>query len=66
MTLTVFFQITRDVNTALSRWQCASSCSSVEVWAVELDKKTLLALASLDTDSSVKSFNESVADIKNM
>lgn len=59
-------QITRDVNTALSRWQCVNLNASVEVWAVELDKKTLLALASLDTDSSVKSFNESVADIKNM
>lgn len=60
------FQITRDVNSTLSRWQSTNSNTSVEVWAVELDKKTLLALASLDTDSSVKSFNESVADIKNM
>ncbi|XP_063859482.1 eIF-2-alpha kinase GCN2-like isoform X2 [Scylla paramamosain] len=59
-------QISRDVTAALSRWQSVSTNTSVEVWAVELDKKTLLALGALDTDSSVKSFIESVTDIKNM
>ncbi|XP_042236927.1 eIF-2-alpha kinase GCN2-like [Homarus americanus] len=61
------YQITKDVQTALnSRWPSIGSNTAVDVWAVELDKKSLLALGAIDVDTTAKSFNETVSDVKNM
>ncbi|XP_071529690.1 eIF-2-alpha kinase GCN2 isoform X2 [Panulirus ornatus] len=58
-------QITREVQTLICRWPSLGPNTAVDVWAVELDKKALLAFGALDTDTSVKNFNETVSDIKN-
>ncbi|XP_045610005.1 eIF-2-alpha kinase GCN2 isoform X2 [Procambarus clarkii] len=58
-------QINKDVQMALnSRWPNLLPNTVVDVWPVELDKKALLALGALDLDTTVKSFNESVNDVK--
>nr|XP_053628943.1 eIF-2-alpha kinase GCN2-like isoform X2 [Cherax quadricarinatus] len=58
-------QINKDVLMALtSRWPSLGPNTTVEVLAVELDKKAVLALGALDTDTTAKSFNETVSDIK--
>ncbi|XP_069986045.1 eIF-2-alpha kinase GCN2 isoform X2 [Penaeus vannamei] len=58
-------QITREVRAASARWPDIAPKTQIEVWAVELERKPLHALGSLDIES-VKYFNEAVSDIKNM
>ncbi|XP_063592060.1 eIF-2-alpha kinase GCN2-like isoform X2 [Penaeus indicus] len=58
-------QITREVRAASARWPDIAPKTQIEVWAVELERKPLHALGSLDIES-VKYFTEAVSDIKNM
>ncbi|XP_076064689.1 eukaryotic translation initiation factor 2 alpha kinase Gcn2 [Oratosquilla oratoria] len=58
-------QIIKDVSSAFAqRWPNLVANTTVEVWAVELDRRTTLALAQLDTDTTFKAFTESTNDLK--
>ncbi|XP_064078521.1 eIF-2-alpha kinase GCN2-like [Macrobrachium nipponense] len=57
--------IHRDVMSAVTnRWPNLGPSTTLEVWAVDLDKRALLAFGMLDTDSSSKNFKDSVKDLK--
>lgn len=59
-------QIAKDVSAAVSRWPTKGT---VDVLAVDLDRRTLLALGHLDTDSvdcKTVNFNESSHELKKM
>ncbi|XP_068241423.1 eIF-2-alpha kinase GCN2 [Palaemon carinicauda] len=57
--------IHRDVmNAVTNRWPNLGPSTTLEVWAVELDKRVLLSFGMLDTDSSSKNFKDSVKDLK--
>ncbi|XP_066963936.1 eIF-2-alpha kinase GCN2 isoform X2 [Macrobrachium rosenbergii] len=57
--------IYRDVMHAVTnRWPNLGPSTTLEVWAVDLDKRALMAFGMLDTDSSSKNFKDSVKDLK--
>ena len=60
-------QIHKDVmNAVTNRWPSLGPSTTLEVWAVEVDKRTLLAFGMLDTDSSAKNFKDTMNDMKTL